>query len=96
MPEFIDTCFTHFPTTPRCVTPTASLVWAAVEIVGESKPPWLLAIPIWEEPIIDGCECLARLASSDKIPKYPLTQFSNSSSDYLTLKIKTLLRGQGM
>ena len=36
------------------------------------------------------CECLARLAISDKIPKCPITQLSNSSSDYLTLKTKTL------
>ncbi|KAL6334591.1 hypothetical protein AAG906_019095 [Vitis piasezkii] len=40
------------------------------------------------------CECLARLAIPDKIPKCPLTQLSNSSSDYLTLKTKTLLRGR--
>ena len=39
------------------------------------------------------CECLVRLAILDKIPKCPLTRLSNSSSDYLTLKIKTLLRG---
>ena len=42
------------------------------------------------------CECLARLAIPDKIPKCPLTRLSNSSSDYLTLKTKTLLRGRGM
>ncbi|KAL6338302.1 hypothetical protein AAG906_018577 [Vitis piasezkii] len=40
------------------------------------------------------CECLARLAIPNKIPKCPLTRLSNSSSDHLTLKTKTLLRGQ--
>ncbi|RVW68348.1 hypothetical protein CK203_064542 [Vitis vinifera] len=40
------------------------------------------------------CECLARLAIPDKIPKCPLTQLSYSYSDYLTLKTKTLLRGR--
>ena len=44
----------------------------------------------------DICECLARLAIPDKIPKCPLTRFTNPSSDYLTLKTKTLLRGQCM
>ena len=39
------------------------------------------------------CECLARLAISNKIPKCPLTRLSNSSSDHLNLKTKTLLRG---
>ena len=39
------------------------------------------------------CECLARLAILDKILKCPLTRLSNSYSDYLTLKTKTLLRG---
>ena len=39
------------------------------------------------------CECLAGLAIPDKIPKCPQTRLSNSSSNYLTLKIKTLLRG---
>ena len=29
-----------------------------------------------------GCECLARLTISDKIPKCPLTRLLNSSSDY--------------
>ena len=42
------------------------------------------------------CECLARLAIPDKIPKCPLTQLFYSYSDYLTLKTKTLLRGQGI
>ena len=42
------------------------------------------------------CECLARLAIPDKIPMCPLTQLPNSSSDYLTLKTKILLRGRGM
>ncbi|RVW89648.1 Amino acid transporter AVT1J [Vitis vinifera] len=42
------------------------------------------------------CECLARLAIPDKIPKCPLTQLSYSYSDYLTLKTKTLLRGRGV
>ena len=42
------------------------------------------------------CECLARLAISNKIPKCPLTQFTNPSSDHLTLKIKALLRSRGM
>ena len=36
------------------------------------------------------CECLARLAIPDKIPKCPLTRLSNSSSDYLTLKISKI------
>nr|CAN69096.1 hypothetical protein VITISV_025437 [Vitis vinifera] len=40
------------------------------------------------------CECLARLAIPDKIPKCPLTQLFYSYSDYLTLKTKTLLRGR--
>ena len=30
------------------------------------------------------CECLARLTILEKIPKCPLTQFTNPSSDYLT------------
>ena len=42
------------------------------------------------------CECLTRLAILNKIPKCPLTRFTNPSSDYLTLKTKTLLRGRGM
>ena len=51
----------------------------------------------WPKVTKEGdCECLARLAILDKIPKCTLTRFFNSSSDYLTLKIKTLLRGQGM
>nr|CAN74842.1 hypothetical protein VITISV_012791 [Vitis vinifera] len=41
------------------------------------------------------CECLARLAIPDKIPKCPLTRFTNPSLDYSTLKTKTLLRGRG-
>uniref|UniRef100_F6GWU0 Uncharacterized protein n=1 Tax=Vitis vinifera TaxID=29760 RepID=F6GWU0_VITVI len=41
-------------------------------------------------------KCLARLAIQDKIPKCLLTRLSYSYSDYLTLKTKTLLRGQGM
>ena len=41
-------------------------------------------------------ECLARLAIPHKILKCPLTQLSNSYLNYLTLKTKTLLRGQGM
>ena len=32
------------------------------------------------------CECLVRLIISDKIPKCPLTRFSNSSLNYLTFK----------
>ena len=32
------------------------------------------------------CECLTRLTILDKIPKCPLTRFSNFSSDYLTLE----------
>ncbi|RVW18699.1 Disease resistance-like protein DSC1 [Vitis vinifera] len=38
---------------------------------------------------------LVRLAISDKIPKCPLTRFTNPSLDYLTLKTKTLLRSRG-
>ncbi|RVW95215.1 Malonyl-coenzyme A:anthocyanin 3-O-glucoside-6''-O-malonyltransferase [Vitis vinifera] len=38
------------------------------------------------------CECLARLVIPNKIPKCPLTRLPNSSSDYLTLKTKILLR----
>lgn len=48
--EFVDTRFTPLPTTPRCVTP---FVWA-VETVGESNPPLLLAEPICEELNTDG------------------------------------------
>ena len=44
----------------------------------------------------DTCECLGRLAIPDKIPKCPLTQFTNPFSDYLTLKTKTLIRGRGI
>ena len=40
-----------------------------------------LALPL--HPI---CECLVSLTISNKIPKYPLTQFSNSSSNYLTFE----------
>nr|CAN70330.1 hypothetical protein VITISV_027936 [Vitis vinifera] len=40
------------------------------------------------------CERLTRLAIPDKIPKCPLTRFTNPSFDYSTLKTKTLLRGR--
>lgn len=46
--EFVDTRLTPLPTTPRCVTPAAPFV-CAVETVGESNPPLLLAEPICEE-----------------------------------------------
>uniref|UniRef100_F6H164 Uncharacterized protein n=1 Tax=Vitis vinifera TaxID=29760 RepID=F6H164_VITVI len=49
---------------------------------------------VWVINHNDNCECLARLAIPDKIPKCPLTRLSYSYSDYLTLKTKTLLRGQ--
>lgn len=68
-PVLIDTRLTPLPTTPRCVTPAAPLVWA-VETVGESKSPSLCAVPIREELKTAEVELFSSpLALADAIPR---------------------------
>ena len=63
-----DARLTPLPTTPRCVTPADPLV-QAVETVGGSKPPLLLAVALCEELNIFGDDEFPPLALADAIPR---------------------------